>query len=407
MLDIAIKSILRHKVRSFLTILGITLGIGLILILGSIGAGLNAQIQKQVGSVAAIITVRATDNDIGISEDTIEGIKYITGVEAVVPIANYRITRVFRGREFGFMSGRQLFSGGGIGRLLPSTSGGIGATTLTFTAINPEDLDYIIGEKTITLEGRKFDETDNGKEVVLLGYNQAELQNLNIGDEIEYQRRTENSTDIESFFFEVIGILEQTGDSNIDNAAYVPLKTMQEIENDDTISSLQVRVSDISLVESITEDINNFFDDVRAFSIVTMIRQLESTLSTIQLAVLGIAAVSAIVGSLGVMNTMIMSIMERRKEIGIMKAIGATTTTILIQVLQESAIISFFGGAIGVLVGYIATFLIPKFTQFTAILTLDLIVLGLGFALILGILAGIYPAWNASRLDPIEVLRYE
>lgn len=407
MLDIAIKNILRHKVRSFLTILGITLGIGLILVLGSIGAGLNAQIQQQVGNVAAIINVRATDNDVGISEETIDGIKDITGVETVVPIANYRIMRVFRGREFGFISGRQLFSGGGISRLLPSPSGAIGTTTLTFTAINPEDLDYIIGEKTITLEGRKFDESDNGREVVLLGYNQAESQNLNIGDEIEYQRRIENSTDTESVFFEVIGILEQTGDSNIDNSAYVPLKTMQEIENDDTISSLQVRVSDISLVESITEDINNFFDDVRAFSIVTMIRQLESTLSTIQLAVFGIAAISVIVGGLGVMNTMIMSVMERRREIGVMKAIGATTTTILIQILQESAIVSVFGGALGLLIGYFATFLIPKFTQFTAVLTLDLIVFGLGFALIIGVLAGIYPAWSASQLDPIEVLRYE
>lgn len=407
MLDIAIKNILRHKIRSFLTILGITLGIGLILTLGSIGAGLNAQIQKQVGSVAAIINVRAIDNDIGISEDTIEGIKDITAVETVVPIANYRITRVFRGREIGFISGRQLFSSAGVSRLFPSPSGAIGATTLTFTAINPEDLDYIIGEKTITLEGRKFDESDNGKEVVLLGYNQAELQNLNIGDEIEYQKRIENSTDTESIFFEVIGILEQTGDNNIDNAAYVPLKTMQEIENDDTISSLQVRVSDISLVESITEDINNFFDDARAFSIVTMIRQLESTLNTIQLAVFGIAAISVIVGGLGVMNTMIMSVMERRREIGIMKAIGATTTTVLIQILQESAIMSLLGGALGLLVGYIATFLIPKFTQFTAILTLDLIFLGLGFAFFLGLIAGMYPAFSASRLDPIEVLRYE
>ncbi len=405
MLDIALKNVLRHKVRSFLTILGISLGIGLILTLGSIGEGLNKQIGEQIGNVAAVIDVRATDENEGISDDVIESIKDVSGVETVVPIGTYRITRTFRGSAFGGRMGRELQMGGGVSRGL---GGGLGGTgELTFTAINPEDQDYIIGALIIALEGRKLDESDNGKEVVLLGYSQAESQNLNLGDEIEYEKRIENSSDTESFFFEVVGILEETGENDIDNAAYVPLKTMQEIEDDETISSLQVRVADISMVEGVTQDINDYFDEVRAFSIVTMIRQLESTLETIQLAVLGIAAVSVIVGGLGVMNTMITSVMERRREIGVMKAIGATTKMILIQVIQESAFLSLIGGGLGLILGYLSTILITQYTTFITIMTPELIALGLGFSLVLGIGAGLYPAWAASQLDPIEVLRYE
>lgn len=402
MLDIALKNVLRHKVRSFLTILGITLGIGLILVLGSIGAGLNKQIEEQVGNVAAIINVKATNNE-GIPDDVIEDIKDVSGVETVIPIGTYHITRVFRGGYLGGRMGRELRMDGGVSKVM----GGGEVGELTFTAINPEDQDYIIGELIIAVEGRKLDESDNGKNVVLLGFSQAESQNLNLGDEIEYEKRIEDSSDTESFFFEVVGILEETGESDVDNAAYVPLGTMQEIEDDETISSLQVRAVDISMVEDVTKDINDYFDEVRAFSIVTMIRQLESTLGTIQLAVFGIAAVSIIVGGIGIMNTMIMSVMERRREIGVMKAIGATTTTILILVLQESALLSLIGGVIGLMLGYASTILITQYTTFTTIMTLELIALGLGFSLVLGMGAGLYPAWSASRLDPIEVLRYE
>jgi putative ABC transport system permease protein len=125
------------------------------------------------------------------------------------------------------------------------------------------------------------------------------------------------------------------------------------------------------------------------------------------MAVYGIGAVSIIVGGLGVMNTMIMSVMERRREIGVMKAIGATTTTILVQVLQESAILSLIGGFVGLGLGYLSMSLITQYTSFTPIMTPKLIGIGLGFSIILGMGAGLYPAWSASRMDPIKVLRYE
>ena len=160
-------------------------------------------------------------------------------------------------------------------------------------------------------------------------------------------------------------------------------------------------------MEALTTKIGDLYDDVSAFSSITMIRQLQSSLAQIQLAVYGIAGISILVGGIGVLNVMIMSVMERRREIGVMKAIGATTTMILIQIIQESALLSIIGGLMGLSLGYACVTIIPKITSFQPILSIDLIALGMGFALILGIGAGIYPAWSASRLDPIEVLRYE
>lgn len=182
---------------------------------------------------------------------------------------------------------------------------------------------------------------------------------------------------------------------------------MQDITGQTTIQDLRVKADDVSLVEGLTTTIGDLFDDVRATSSITIIRQLEASLSQIQMAVYGIAGISIIVGGIGVTNTMIMSVMERRREIGVMKAIGATTTTILTQIIQESAMISLIGGLAGLGLGYASVEIIPRISSFQPILTPDLIALGMGFALVLGIGAGLYPAWSASRLDPIEVLRYE
>jgi putative ABC transport system permease protein len=393
MLDIALKNVSRQRVRSLLTMLGIAMGIGLILTLGSIGEGLNRQISSSFGNMAGIITVSSESRD-GISDDLISNIENIEGVTSVVPVGSYRITR--GGGNPGGMMGRMTFGGGG----------GFGG--MTFTGVAPDNQDYLIGETIGVDEGRKLDDSDNGAYVVLLGSTTAANQLLNLGDEIEYQRRVNGSSTLtESYYFEVIGILEETGDSSIDSAAYVPLQTMQELEDDTTISTLRVKIDDVNFVESITSTISGLDDSIRASSPLTMVRQLESTLGTIQLAVYGIGAISIIVGCIGVMNTMIMSVMERKREIGIMKAIGATTTNILVQVLQESAVLSIMGGMVGLALGYFANSMVSQFSTFKPILTPELTAIGLGFSLIIGMGAGLYPAWSASRLDPVQVLKYE
>ncbi|MFH1787793.1 MAG: ABC transporter permease, partial [Candidatus Altiarchaeota archaeon] len=153
MLDIALKNVFRQKVRSLLTTLGIAMGIGLILTLGAIGEGLNRQIQQSFGDMAAVVDVRYTGTDEGITEDMIADIRDIEGVKSVAAIGEYRITR---GRtNFGF-GGPMSFSRGGGG----------GGSNLMFTAVSPEDQDYLIGENIAAEEGRKLDTSDDGQYVV-------------------------------------------------------------------------------------------------------------------------------------------------------------------------------------------------------------------------------------------------
>lgn len=394
MLDIALQNVFRATSRSLLTILSIAMGIGLIMALAAIGEGLNANIDDMAGDLAGTIDVRA-DNDDAITSDVIDQIMDMPNVEDVIQVQTYSITRA--GGRFSRPGGGRMgaFFGGGNG----------GATTIQFTAVNPEDLDFLVDENIPAEEGRKLDESDDYNQLVLMGYTAATSNQLNVGDEIVYERSENDTT--ETFYFEVIGILEETTDDEIDTATYVPLSTMQEIEDDDTIESLKVKLVNVDFTEETIEQIEADIEDVRVMSILSMVERLQETLGTVQTAVYGIAAISLIVGGIGIMNTMVMTVMERRREIGIMKAIGATTTMVLTQILQESAVLSILGGIVGLALGYGATVAIESYTTFTTVITFDWVALALGFSLALGMGAGLYPAYKASQLDPIEVLRYE
>jgi len=386
MLELALKNILRYKVRSLLTIAGIGIGIGLIIALGSIGAGISLEAGKVAKDFAGVIHVTSLESNI--SQETIEKIKKIGGVQYVIAIPAY------------YSSGANSD---------PEAAGSSTQTVFSFNAIDPKDQDYVVKKEVKAKRGRKLIESDNGEEVALVGSDAAKYYHLGLGGSMPYYSLSyEGDTPIETEYdFTVVGIIEATGDYKTDSLILVPLSTMQTIEPDQAITEVIVGATDIKNVEKVTADINKKVAGVSASDDIGSIRESEKYLGQINQAIMFLGIISALSGALGLANTMVMSVMERRREIGVLKALGAANSTVLAQVMEESAILSILGWVLGFGLGWIPKLFVLRYAHFDPIITPDLLMITFGLALTIGIFAGIYPAWKAAKLDPVEVLKYE
>lgn len=377
MLDLAFKNITRQRVRIILTVIGITIGIAAIVALGSISEGINNMINEEMKFIGGTITVHEKTGEglfgmegSKITKEETEQIKDISGIKDVIPYA-------FK-----------------LGKIIPGA--GIQGTII---GINPEDINYFRGMGAGLDSGRGLESGDNFQ--VIVGYTYAKNNELEVGDYIELEKEE----------FEVVGIIKQMG-TETDNVIVMPLDTMMNLYDLDYYSGLIVVPEDIAKVETAAENIESEFEDFEASTPKEITSQLSTVIDTLRVFTLGIGSIAAIVGGLGVMNTMVMSVMERRREIGIMKAVGATKRFIVIQILTESMMISFIGGLIGLSFGILGNFGLKALAETTNIgkyaqVTPNLAIGSLVFAVLLGIIGGLYPAWSASKLDPIEALRYE
>ncbi len=374
MIDPAWKNIKRQKSRTILTTLGILIGIGAIVSLGSIAEGLDAAVQSGLELTAGKITV--TQKNAGffgmfgeLDDDDKAVVEGVSGVKEVVPVIYHAENVVpFQGSEW------------------------------VAVGIDSSKVGYVVGENVKIEEGREMDEGESG--VAVVGYGFAEKWNLGVGD----------TWTIKDEDFEIIGILEETGISNIDDSLVVPFDDLQDVLKTDTYQMLYVIPYDVKDTESVAEDIEDASDRLDTMTTKELARQASALVDQIRAFTFGIGAVAAFVGGLGVMNTMIMAVMERRREIGVMKAIGATNRVVLVHILTESAMISFIGGIGGILLGVAGSFLLSNVIgggQIHATVTPGLALSGLAFALLLGVVGGLYPARKASMMDPVEALRYE
>jgi putative ABC transport system permease protein len=209
-----------------------------------------------------------------------------------------------------------------------------------------------------------------------------------------------------------------------DNSAGVPLADAQELYYEDIpaafkdgidkyklANGINVFVSDGHDPNKVTEDINNQVKDVKAYAPDEFKKQIENSVAIFNVIIMGSAIVAVIVGSFSIINTMSMSIIERTKEIGVKKAIGASNRRVIREVVLESALVGFFGGIAGTILGYGAVRLINAATESTGqviFLTTPRLAIGaVLFAVLIGAVSGLYPAWYAARLDPIKALRSE
>ena len=393
---------LRHRgLRSWLTMLGIFIGIAAVVSLISLGSGLQETITGQFSSLSVdVLTIQNAGTGFGppgstsvkkLTDHDVNIVESVNGVKLVVP-------RLIRVVNVDYNKQRQF----------------------KYIADLPEEYDkmkFVYDSLNIGVEeGRLLNSNDKGK--VILG-------NDFLKDSFGKPIRAGTTITINGKEFEVIGILEKAGTFTVNSAIIMlndDMKDLLKINNE--VDLIVAQVEDKNKISDVADEIEFKIRKDRHekigeedFSVQTPIQSLgsiNSILTIVNMIVIGIAAVSLLVGGIGIMNTMYTGVLERTREIGIMKAIGAQNKDILSIFLIESGLLGLVGGVMGVIFGFGVSKLIEyiavqqlgtKLLQAAA--PLYLIIGCLAFAFLTGAISGLWPAWNASKVSAVDAIRYE
>ncbi|MCG2736477.1 MAG: ABC transporter permease [Candidatus Methanoperedenaceae archaeon] len=383
MFDLIIRNFSQRKLRTGLTVFGIALGIFAVIVMGGMSEHFNMTFERSISLTADKIRVLPEVGLFGssLNESKAGEVKRVPGVSDA----------------YGMLQSP-----------LDPESLGFGGNMVI--GLQPEKLGSVLMDTKLT-GGRLLVPGDNYRAV--LGSSVAREFNLRTGDEIEIRSkkldRARSITNIRNFT--VVGIMEYTG-SFFDGGVIIPLDTSQKFYNrGDTVSFVLAVPEPDADTEELAKRIELNVEKVKTFSPSELRKQIEQSLIIFTLITVSAAALAAIIGSLSVMNTMLMSVSERTKEFGLMKALGADTRDILFMTMSEAALMGILGGIIGIagggtLVYFLNEYLAARGTVLFAI-TPRLIVISLVFATGLGVISGTYPAYRAAKMSPMEALRYE
>ena len=379
----ALKNIKSNKLRSSLTMLGLIVGISSVILLVGIGSGASNNVNNQISTLGTnIVTIRINNNNIGFKYNELSEFTTLDNISNVTPLKNISTT---------------------VSRNTSSSSN---------TSVIATDQNYIDIMNLKLNSGRNISiiDIENKNKVCIIGYDTASTYfglTSPVGEEIKLNG--DNYT--------VIGVLKENGESNgvsVDESVIIPFSTLTYLNQDSKINNLYVKVDnedkiDITII-NIENKIRNMLDISSDYFTVTssstMLEAMNNINNTMSLLLGGIASISLIVGGIGVMNVMLVSVSERTKEIGIRKSLGATKRDILILFLIESLTLCIIGGILGIVSGILLGELSTLF-EYNFIVSKFIILLSLGVSILIGLVFGIFPAYKASLLNPIDALRME
>jgi putative ABC transport system permease protein len=260
------------------------------------------------------------------------------------------------------------------------------------------------------VEGRGIGESETN--VAVLGKALYDVLNASLGQQVLVKARPPN--ELNNVSLTIIGVYE-TGVSWTDRGLYVPISVVQDLtESHGEVSSILVKADDPNDVEVVSSEIKALFQETRVVTIATITERASQFLNTMTVSLGSIGMVALVAGSFGVVNTMFISVVERTREIGTMKAIGAKNSTVLKLFIFEAFILGCLGGIVGVALGSLSSLavsslsidILPTARNVSPLLTLPNIAVSFFLGLGAGVVAGLYPAWRAARMKPVEALRH-
>jgi len=394
---LALREIKRNAMRSFLTILGIVIGVGAVITMVTIGGGATAQVQDQIASMGSNLLMVTPGKRLGPgqSSDTVlfkvsDGeamLRDVSSIAAVAPVSSKSMQAVF------------------------------GNENWSATVTGSENQYFRVTNRAIR-KGRQFNDSElrAGAAVCIVG--ETVCKKLFGGQEPLGEKIR-----LEKLSCQVIGILEAKGQSTMgtdqDDIVVIPLRTFQRrISGNQDVSMFQVSVRQGASTEKAQRDIRLLMrerrhlspsddDNFNVMDMKEIAEMLTGTTELLTALLSAVAAVSLLVGGIGIMNIMLVSVTERTREIGIRLAIGALEREVLMQFLVEAVVLSSFGGLIGIVLALAASVWLAGVLRVPFVFNAGIVIVAFLFSAAVGVVFGYFPALKAARLDPIDALRHE
>ena len=400
LIKVAFKSIVKNKMRTLLTMLGIIIGVAAVIVMVAIGKGAEKRIQDQIASMGTNLIIifpgsmqsrgvrMGPDSGVQLTLDDVERLKKnATLIQAVSPMVR---------------TGAQVIGGSG------NWNSSVWGVSEQYLEIR--DWPLSSGEFFSTADIRAQNK------VCVIG--QTIVKNLFAGDDpVGQQLRVRNIP------FRIIGVLTEKGQSAFgqdqDDLIIAPYTTvLYRLSGHVHVNQILVRAVSLEQMTQAQAEITSILrdahkiaegedDDFTVRNQTDIAATAQETTQVLTILLASIASISLLVGGIGIMNIMLVSVTERTREIGIRMAIGARSRDILVQFLIEAIVLSLSGGLIGVLLGFLATWIVGLATDWNTVIVPTNVLLSFGFAGAVGVFFGYYPARKAAALNPIEALRYE